>query len=281
LVTSAAVAAFLMLFLCCVVLAACICTMIGSIASASAWLMAITLSHRHERAVQAERGLMKWACGMCKTVMTDPVCTPCAHHFCNLCLLTAFDANVADAGKAGAAVPGRRTFRARKQAKRCPRCNAELTEFMKSCQVNHAMAAEISGVREKAVAAAARLTAERERLQRVLQAAPTSPDLASGAAVQGCFVRVWWPAEEKWFTGIVKAHKEGTQFTVSYLDGDVQEHDFSQEKLEWLISIDAGANPLPYRSPVDWLSISIPLSVQRPVTHSFELDRSGTCPCAL
>jgi RING-type zinc-finger len=200
--------------------------------------------------MQAERALMKWACNMCKTVMTDPVCTPCAHHFCSICLHTAFD----DAGGAAPAANGRRTGRARKQAKRCPRCNHDLFDFMKGCQVNRAMAAEIAAQREKAAAAGAKVTAERARLLRDLQElddVALAPPL--DASAEGWYVRLWWPDEEEWFTGMVKAHKDATKFVVSYLDGDVQEHDLAQEQMQWLVMAASGAS-LPSSAKTSLLS---------------------------
>ena len=48
-------------------------------------------------------------------------------------------------------------------------------------------------------------------------------------------VKVFWPEENEWFTGIVSKHDPSTdKHTVTYDDGDVEEITLAKEKMEWL-----------------------------------------------
>ena len=56
-------------------------------------------------------------------------------------------------------------------------------------------------------------------------------------------VKVFWPEENEWFTGIVSKHDPSTdKHTVTYDDGDVEEITLAKEKMEWL---DPAPEPAP------------------------------------
>ena len=56
-------------------------------------------------------------------------------------------------------------------------------------------------------------------------------------------VKVYWPEENDWFTGIVSKHDPSTdKHTVTYDDGDVEEITLATQKMEWL---DPAPEPAP------------------------------------
>jgi E3 ubiquitin-protein ligase UHRF1 len=110
---------------------------------------------------EAERALREFKCRLCARTLTDPLSTPCGHNFCKPCLTARF-AGIADTTAArapGDGVSGR-SMRVRAIPKPCPACKADCAEFMKTAQVNVAMAetiAKLAAVAEKARADAAAL----------------------------------------------------------------------------------------------------------------------------
>jgi hypothetical protein len=183
--------------------------------------------------MQAERCLSNYTCQACRGILSEPVCTPCGHFFCKLCLLTKYDCAVATSTA--------RTFRARKQLKPCPKCNADLHDFVLSFQVNLAMAEEISQYRAKLVDVSGKLKAERARLEAEKpvyeEVLDESQWPTSAQAAQGWRVEVWWPEEATSYGGVVAVAGEGDVVTVHYDDGDVQEHKLCEERVKWFCEV--------------------------------------------
>ncbi|GBG69429.1 hypothetical protein CBR_g4123 [Chara braunii] len=83
-----------------------------------------------------KRLLKEFGCGICKSVLQSPLCTPCGHNFCKPCLEYLF-LGLEDVRVRGR--PGGRTLRAQRVAKPCPTCKADLAEYLVNPQVNHEM----------------------------------------------------------------------------------------------------------------------------------------------
>jgi E3 ubiquitin-protein ligase UHRF1 len=73
--------------------------------------------------------LKQFQCGVCTATLRHPLSTPCGHNFCKPCLERKF-AGITDTA------PTARTMRVRVNPKPCPRCKADLAEFMAGAQVN-------------------------------------------------------------------------------------------------------------------------------------------------
>ena len=179
--------------------------------------------------VQLERALSKYTCQISKTILVEPVATPCGHFFSKVELLAKFEA------EAGSATSSARTFRQRKPPKHCPKCNADLSDFAKTLQVNHAMAAEIEQYRAKLLEASDKLKAAKAHAAAAWEE-ETDAALwpATAEAAKGWRVEVWWPDEKTHFGGVVDGVTEGGQVTVKYDDGDEQEHCLKEDKFRWM-----------------------------------------------
>jgi RING-type zinc-finger len=195
--------------------------------------------------VQVERKLAKFGCQVCKAIMEVPVCTPCGHFFCKACLAGSYAAQEADAAKSAA-----RTGRARKQPKPCPKCSANLHDFVASLQVNQAVAAEIRQYQAKLAEAGKKLAEEKAR---AATAAPTYEEVTDEAEkpktvddALGWRVAVLWPDEGEWYEGVVEAAggeaAEGS-VAVHYDDGDHQEHALAADTFRWLHEVPREAAP--------------------------------------
>ncbi|KAH6821234.1 Zinc finger RING family protein [Perilla frutescens var. hirtella] len=89
-----------------------------------------------------EKLLKGFCCLICKKVMNLPLTTPCAHNFCKPCLENAFAGQ--SFSKERVCNNGRR-LRSQKNVLKCPSCPTDISEFLKSPQVNR----EIMEVIEK------------------------------------------------------------------------------------------------------------------------------------
>ena len=49
-------------------------------------------THGWAQASEHERALREFVCRLCKGVLTEPLSTPCGHHFCKPCLAKKFEA---------------------------------------------------------------------------------------------------------------------------------------------------------------------------------------------
>ncbi|KAK9846356.1 hypothetical protein WJX81_002222 [Elliptochloris bilobata] len=111
------------------------------------------------KASEHERALRDFMCKLCKCVLTEPLSTPCGHHFCKPCLAKKFEG----LGEADdRAVNAGRTMRVRKVVKPCPACKADIAEFLAHGQVNRGMIeviAKLQAAARKAQADAAALEA--------------------------------------------------------------------------------------------------------------------------
>ena len=76
-----------------------------------------------------EKLLKQFSSGICAATLTQPLSTPCGHNFCKPCLDKKFE-GIQDIA------PTNRTMRVRVNPKPCPRCKADLAQFMASAQVN-------------------------------------------------------------------------------------------------------------------------------------------------
>ena len=54
-----------------------------------------------------------------------------------------------------------------------------------------------------------------------------------GAEVVGRRLKVWWPADEAWYSGGVASY-DGERHAIQYDDGDEEAVDLSKEKFEFL-----------------------------------------------
>lgn len=93
------------------------------------------VKHVHNTSVR-ERLLKEFNCQICRKVMKCPLTTPCAHNFCNSCLLGSF----ADLSfvKVRSRENGR-TLRAQKIVNKCPCCPTDISDFLQNPQVNRDM----------------------------------------------------------------------------------------------------------------------------------------------
>ncbi|KAJ6835717.1 E3 ubiquitin-protein ligase ORTHRUS 2-like [Iris pallida] len=73
-----------------------------------------------------EKLLKEFSCLICRKVMTLPLTTPCAHNFCKLCLLEAYD----DQSFIRERTRGGRTLRVQKVVKKCPSCPNDISDFV-------------------------------------------------------------------------------------------------------------------------------------------------------
>lgn len=105
-----------------------------------------------KRASEHERALKEFVCRLCAATLTQPLSTPCGHHFCKPCLEARFAP--VDAAAAVAAARGT-SLRARRPPKPCPRCKADCAEFMEGAQVNVGMVEVIAKLQAAAAAAKA------------------------------------------------------------------------------------------------------------------------------
>ncbi|CAH8331756.1 unnamed protein product [Eruca vesicaria subsp. sativa] len=89
--------------------------------------------------------LKEFGCQICRQVMSFPVTTPCAHHFCKECLTGKFAGitQVRERSRGG------RTLRAQKNVMKCPCCPADLSDFMQNPQVNRELMDVIEEVKKK------------------------------------------------------------------------------------------------------------------------------------
>ncbi|MCO5563799.1 hypothetical protein L7F22_017447 [Adiantum nelumboides] len=78
----------------------------------------------------------EFGCGLCKKVLKLPLSTPCGHNFCKPCLDTAFSGQKDVRERVGV---GGRSLRAQKVVKRCPTCQADISELLQNPQVNRQM----------------------------------------------------------------------------------------------------------------------------------------------
>jgi RING-type zinc-finger len=188
--------------------------------------------------MQAERKLSKFGCQLCKVTMDEPVCTPCGHFFCKPCLAAKYAAQ-----DAAAAASTARMFRTRKVPKPCPKCNANLHDFVAQLQVNQAVAAEIAQCRTALQEASSSFQDAQQRIRGAyteLTDASAAPQCA--AEVSGWRVAVFWPDEQQWFEGHASAADAADTVTVTYDDGDVQEHRFGEEQFKWFVAAGAAAD---------------------------------------
>ncbi|WVZ95650.1 hypothetical protein U9M48_041384 [Paspalum notatum var. saurae] len=94
----------------------------------------------------AERLLKEFGCAICRTVIKEPLTTPCAHNFCKTCLLGAYDnqSSMRERSRGG------RTLRAQKIVKKCPSCPTDICDFLESPQINREMMELIESLQRKA-----------------------------------------------------------------------------------------------------------------------------------
>eukprot|EP00899_Mesostigma_viride_P009318 jgi/Mesvir1/18388/Mv14270-RA.3 len=88
--------------------------------------------------------LKEFSCPLCKKTLTNPVSTPCGHSFCQPCLTMQFQ-GVADTRERGCG----RSLRVQKVEKRCPRCPADISEFLQNPAVNNEMLGLIADIQKK------------------------------------------------------------------------------------------------------------------------------------
>uniref|UniRef100_A0ACD5XDV1 Uncharacterized protein n=1 Tax=Avena sativa TaxID=4498 RepID=A0ACD5XDV1_AVESA len=94
----------------------------------------------------AERLLKEFGCSICRSVIKEPLTTPCAHNFCKNCLLGAF----ADQSTIRERSRGGRTLRAQKIVKKCPSCTTDICDFLENPQINREMMGLIESLQSKA-----------------------------------------------------------------------------------------------------------------------------------
>ncbi|XP_057791489.1 E3 ubiquitin-protein ligase ORTHRUS 2-like [Salvia miltiorrhiza] len=90
----------------------------------------------------SEKLLQGFRCLICEKVMNLPLTTPCAHNFCKSCLENAFEGQ--SFSQERVCHNGRR-LRSKKNVLKCPACPTDISEFLRSPQVNR----EIMEVIEK------------------------------------------------------------------------------------------------------------------------------------
>ncbi|KAJ6841292.1 E3 ubiquitin-protein ligase ORTHRUS 2-like [Iris pallida] len=92
-----------------------------------------------------EKLLREFSCLICRKVMTLPLTTPCAHNFCKLCLIEAYD----DQTFIRERMRGGRTLRAQKVVKKCPSCPSDISDFVQNPQVNRELMDLIESLQKK------------------------------------------------------------------------------------------------------------------------------------
>ncbi|CAN6344761.1 unnamed protein product [Urochloa humidicola] len=105
---------------------------------------------RRERRTQisvAERLLKEFSCSICQEVIKEPLTTPCAHNFCKICLLGAYDTQSSMRERSR----GGRTLRAQKIVKKCPSCPTDICDFLVNPQINREMMDLIESLQRNAV----------------------------------------------------------------------------------------------------------------------------------
>ncbi|KAF8724883.1 hypothetical protein HU200_020719 [Digitaria exilis] len=95
----------------------------------------------------AERLLKEFGCSICRSVIKEPLTTPCAHNFCKTCLLGAYDSQSSMRERSR----GGRTLRAQKIVKTCPSCPTDICDFLENPQINREMMELIESLQRKAV----------------------------------------------------------------------------------------------------------------------------------
>ena len=83
-----------------------------------------------------EKALREMSCGLCKSVLQEPVSAPCGHSFCKPCLDVKFGGQAFE-HDAGAATG--RSLRIRRVVMPCPCCKGDLADFLRTAQVNRDM----------------------------------------------------------------------------------------------------------------------------------------------
>ncbi|KAL8106487.1 E3 ubiquitin-protein ligase ORTHRUS 2-like [Apium graveolens] len=91
------------------------------------------IRHSKQTKTIRERLLKEFSCLLCKKIMVMPLTTPCAHNFCKSCLEGAFAGQTFIRQRV---CEGRRTLRAQKNIMKCPSCSADISDFLRSPQVN-------------------------------------------------------------------------------------------------------------------------------------------------
>ncbi|OVA09685.1 zinc finger protein [Macleaya cordata] len=92
-----------------------------------------------------ERLLKEFSCLLCRKVMTLPITTPCAHNFCKACLEGVFAGQtfVRERNCHG------RRLRSQKNVMKCPSCPTDISDFLKSPQVNRELMDVIESLQRK------------------------------------------------------------------------------------------------------------------------------------
>ncbi|CAM0885462.1 unnamed protein product [Alopecurus aequalis] len=77
-----------------------------------------------------ERLKKEFGCSICRSVIKEPLTTPCAHNFCKTCLLGAFEnqSSIRERSRGG------RTLRTQKIVKKCPSCTTDICDFLENPQ---------------------------------------------------------------------------------------------------------------------------------------------------
>ncbi|CAK9199255.1 unnamed protein product [Sphagnum troendelagicum] len=82
-----------------------------------------------------QRLLKEFGCGVCRKVLQQPLSMPCGHNFCKPCLDGAFGQQ---STRERTGVSGR-PLRTQKVMKRCPTCNADISDYLITPQINRQM----------------------------------------------------------------------------------------------------------------------------------------------
>ncbi|CAM6037685.1 unnamed protein product [Sphagnum compactum] len=93
-----------------------------------------SVQKRKQLSIQ-QRLLKEFGCGVCRKVLQQPLSMPCGHNFCKPCLDGAFGQQ---STRERTGVSGR-PLRTQKVMKRCPTCNADISDYLITPQINRQM----------------------------------------------------------------------------------------------------------------------------------------------